>query len=37
MGFLPDREEVVIRHILERHAEDQPLKGCAVFEDGERE
>lgn len=36
MGFLPDRSKVVIRHILERHAENIPDKECVVFPDGER-
>jgi carnitine-CoA ligase len=35
MGFLPDRSEVVMRHILERHNKTQPNKECALFEDGE--
>jgi carnitine-CoA ligase len=36
MSFLPDRSEVVIRNMLERHAEERPNKECVVFEDGER-
>ncbi len=36
MGFLPDRSEVVLRHILERQAQEIPTKDCMFFEDGER-
>ncbi len=35
MGFLPDRSEVVMRYVLERHAAEQPNKECLFFEDGE--
>jgi carnitine-CoA ligase len=34
--FLPDRSNVVLRHILERQAREQPQKECIVFDDGER-
>lgn len=34
MGFLPDRSEVVMRYVLERHAKNQPTKECMRFEDG---
>ena len=36
MGFLPDRTRVVMRYVLERHAENQPTKECMRFEDGRR-
>lgn len=36
MSFLPDRSKVVLRHILERHAQEQPNRECAFFEDGVR-
>ena len=36
MGFLPDRDRVVVRHILERQAVERPEKECAFFESGER-
>ena len=36
MGFLPDRTQVVMRYVLERHAENQPTKECMRFEDGRR-
>ncbi len=35
MGFLPERSVVVIRHILERYANEQPERECVFFEDGE--
>jgi crotonobetaine/carnitine-CoA ligase len=36
MGFLPDRKTVVLRHILEHQAAEQPKRECLFFEDGER-
>ncbi len=35
MGFLPDRSEVVLRHLLERNAEEVPRKECILFEEGD--
>ncbi len=34
-GFLPERSEVVLRHILEKHAARQPERNCIIFEDDE--
>ncbi len=36
MSIIPDRREVVLRHILERNAQSHPDKECFVFEDGEK-
>ena len=30
-----DREQVVLRYMLERHAEARPNQECMIFEDGE--
>ncbi len=35
MGFLPDRSIVVVTHILERQASEQPNKECVLFDSGE--
>jgi carnitine-CoA ligase len=35
MGFLPDRSEVVLRHILEKHAGETPDREFLLFENGE--
>ncbi len=35
-AFLPDRSDVVLRHILERNASEVPDKECILFEDGEK-
>ncbi len=35
MGFLPDRSEVVVRHILERQAVQFPEKQCMLFDESE--
>jgi crotonobetaine/carnitine-CoA ligase len=36
MGFFPDRSEVVLRHMLERKAEELRDKECVRFQNGER-
>ncbi len=36
MAFLPDRSEVVMRHMLQRNAEQTPDKECVLFENGEK-
>ncbi len=35
MGFLPDRSEVVLRYLFERHAKERGNRDCVLFEDGE--
>jgi carnitine-CoA ligase len=35
MAFLLDRDKIVLRHIVERHARLQPDRECFVFDDGE--
>ncbi len=36
VGFLPDRSQVVIRHVLERHCTQRPDNECFIFENGKR-
>ena len=35
MGFLPERSEVVVRHILERQAKKLPEKQCLLFDESD--
>lgn len=35
MDFLPDRSDVVLRHILERQAANRPEKQCLIFDESD--